>query len=291
MTKISELDPLHTGFTPTLDLIPVVHAGKTWSMRVSDFQVSIDGSNFLPISGGSLTGPLYAYDHPAFDLEVATKFYVDNKIATGGDFLPLTGGTLTGPLHIQHATDANIYVTATGSSWPGFKFDTTTDGTSTGYFETKRKGKTRWGMTMGNTVAEVNGTNQGTNFNIRPFADDGSALPIIFTIFRTGTGWFDGPFSFGVAPKNTVTITPGAAAANPVTVAASGTGGISVASSLYLKGNPVANLEAVPKQYVDGKVGAGLPDGPMDGLSYGRQLGDWNQVIAAHNDVVDGGNF
>jgi hypothetical protein len=38
--------------------------------------------------------------------------------------------------------------------------------------------------------------------------------------------------------------------------------------------------------------GAGIPDdAPADGKAYGRQSAAWAQVIAASNDVVDGGNF
>ena len=100
MTKISELDPLHTGFTPTLDLISVVHNGKTYSMRVSDFQMAIDGSTYLPTSGGQLTGPLYLYDIPRFDQEAATKGYVDSHVPIGGPFLPISGGQMLGNLSL-----------------------------------------------------------------------------------------------------------------------------------------------------------------------------------------------
>ena len=40
-----------------------------------------------------------------------------------------------------------------------------------------------------------------------------------------------------------------------------------------------------------GGGGASFPEAPTDGLTYGRKLSGWNQVIAATNDVVDGGNF
>jgi hypothetical protein len=109
MTKISELDPLHE-FTPTLDLIPVVHAGKTYSMRVSDFQISAEGSTFLPTTGGYLTGPLYLYDLPTFPNEAATKGYVDSHVQAGGPFLPISGGQMLGNLSLvgdpQESLDA-----------------------------------------------------------------------------------------------------------------------------------------------------------------------------------------
>jgi hypothetical protein len=35
--KISELTPLTSGFTPNVDLVPILHAGRNYSMRVVDF--------------------------------------------------------------------------------------------------------------------------------------------------------------------------------------------------------------------------------------------------------------
>ena len=99
MTKISELDPLHE-FTPTLDLLAVVHKGKTYSMRVSDFAISVDGSSYLPTTGGYVTGPLYLYDNPTFPLEAATKGYVDSHVQEGGPFLPVSGGQMLGSLSL-----------------------------------------------------------------------------------------------------------------------------------------------------------------------------------------------
>src|SRR5262245_20051540 len=45
------------------------------------------GSSALPISGGTMTGPLVLYDNPAAALEAAPKQYVDN-IAAGLDVKP-----------------------------------------------------------------------------------------------------------------------------------------------------------------------------------------------------------
>jgi hypothetical protein len=113
--KISELDPLQSGFTPTLDILPIVHAGRTRSMRVSDFVQTIsgiDGTNFMPTAGGTFGGPVYLYADPTAPTEAATRRYVDNKVgsATTGIFLLLTGGVLTGPLAMGVAVPAN--------SWP-----------------------------------------------------------------------------------------------------------------------------------------------------------------------------
>jgi hypothetical protein len=39
--------------------------------------------------------------------------------------------------------------------------------------------------------------------------------------------------------------------------------------------------------------GGGFPggDAPLDNVTYGRHMADWKQVIAADNDLFDGGNF
>lgn len=73
------------------------------------------GSNaaYLNILGGTMQGPLYLFEDPAFPTEAATRAYVDSKVASGGGgggggggssgSLPLTGGTLTGPLFLPVA--------------------------------------------------------------------------------------------------------------------------------------------------------------------------------------------
>jgi hypothetical protein len=67
--------------------------------------------------------------------------------------------------------------------------------------------------------------------------------------------------------------------------------GDTMTGPLTLPADPLADMQAATKQYVDHKSGAGLSEAPMTGLTYGRQSAAWNQVIAANNDIVDGGNF
>lgn len=52
-----------------------------------------DLANYLPLTGGTLTGLLTLSAKPTADLHAATKSYVD-----AAPFLPMVGGTLTGPL-------------------------------------------------------------------------------------------------------------------------------------------------------------------------------------------------
>jgi hypothetical protein len=61
---------------------------------------------------------------------------------------------------------------------------------------------------------------------------------------------------------------------------------------LILDGDPVAPLEAATKEYVDNHSGSGgIPEAPMDHLSYGRMDADWTRVLAINGDLLDGGNF
>jgi hypothetical protein len=100
--------------------------------------LSLSGSGYLPLTGGTLTGSLTLSGAPTVNLHAATKLYVDNAVAplaplaspiftgdpraptpatadndtsvattafvkaqgyaAGGPFLPLSGGALTGPL-------------------------------------------------------------------------------------------------------------------------------------------------------------------------------------------------
>lgn len=57
-------------------------------------------SNTLPLSGGTLSGPLVLSATPTLALQAASKSYVDQKLAT---VMPLTGGTLQGTLTLSAA--------------------------------------------------------------------------------------------------------------------------------------------------------------------------------------------
>lgn len=60
--------------------------------------VPLSQSGALPITGGTLTGPLYLAADPVVPLGAATKQYIDRAVASA---LPLSGGTLTGTLMID----------------------------------------------------------------------------------------------------------------------------------------------------------------------------------------------
>ena len=83
---------------------------------------SILEGNYLPITGGILTGDLILKGDPTSLLMPATKQYVDNKFATKqyvdnkfGNYLLLSGGTLTGNLWIKKNTP-RLYIKDTSTS-------------------------------------------------------------------------------------------------------------------------------------------------------------------------------
>lgn len=62
-----------------------------------------DLAQYLPLAGGTLTGPLTLSGPPTQPLQAATKAYVDS-----GSFLPISGGTLTGPLILAADPTLNL---------------------------------------------------------------------------------------------------------------------------------------------------------------------------------------
>ena len=59
--------------------------------------------------------------------------------------------------------------------------------------------------------------------------------------------------------------------------------------SLTLAADPTASMQAVTRQYLEAHSTGS--DAPNDGRAYGRKSAAWAMVIAASDDVVDGGNF
>lgn len=56
------------------------------------------GAEFLPLSGGTLTGPLTLHDFATSDLEAVPYQQLESVVS---NYLPLTGGTLTGGLIVS----------------------------------------------------------------------------------------------------------------------------------------------------------------------------------------------
>lgn len=82
-------------------------------------------TGYLPLTGGTITGPLYLQATPISPTQAATKYYVDYSLTTASidiledvisninttSYLPTTGGTINGDLTI----DGNLYFNGTSA--------------------------------------------------------------------------------------------------------------------------------------------------------------------------------
>jgi hypothetical protein len=211
-----------------LHAVPLQQLNQVVSGYVPINDPLVTGGPYLKLAGGTMTGVVTLAGDATQALQPVTLQQMTTTI--GGPYVPIVGnvamtGPFTGPVTITHATDANLYLIATGSSWPGVKWNTTTTNTATGYFEAQRNGVPRWGVIFGSSEAEA-GSNAGTNFIIQRFSDTGVGLGTAFEIFRSNCA-----MQIGGLPQNTLTITPGAATASAIALAASGTGGLTISAS------------------------------------------------------------
>lgn len=99
---------------PTNGQIFVGPDGTTWSWDGVKWRGGIGGTAYLPLTGGTLTGPLILSGDPSAPLGASTKQYVDTK---SGQYLPLAGGTLSGPLTTPGVT-ANVLSGPGGNAPP-----------------------------------------------------------------------------------------------------------------------------------------------------------------------------
>ncbi len=76
-------------------IMPSVQAVQAVNKAYVDQAIQAVTASTLAPSGGTLTGPLYLSGDPTQSLQAADKHYVD---ASFSQALPLTGGTLTGPV-------------------------------------------------------------------------------------------------------------------------------------------------------------------------------------------------
>jgi hypothetical protein len=152
-----------------------------------------------------------------------------------------TGGTLTGPLTIDSGTDPTLYITSPTGSWPGV----TMSGPA-GYIQSIVNGQPRWEIDLGDGSAETGG-NAGSNFGIARYNDAGSQIgDYAFLISRaTGIVTAEIALSVGAGSNNVFSVTPGAAAANPIVLGHSGSGGFEINGNVGIGVAPPAG-QAVP---------------------------------------------
>jgi hypothetical protein len=154
-------------------------ANVTWSWDGFKW-VAASGSQgvFLPVTGGTLTGPLILNADPTVPLGAATKQYTDNSLApyaltatVNATFLPLAGGTLTGNLGIKPSGSAILsLVKPSGAANVG------------AYISAYTLNSLRWVMYLGDGTAES--ANGGGNFVLERHNDAGAAVDQPLSISR-----------------------------------------------------------------------------------------------------------
>lgn len=83
-------------------LAPATVAVQPVSKSYVDDSISAITGNYVPLAGGTMSGPLQLSNDPVSTNQAATKHYVDTLAATE---LPLTGGSLSGTLDTQNAAN------------------------------------------------------------------------------------------------------------------------------------------------------------------------------------------
>lgn len=172
----------------------------------------------LPVTGGTMLGPLILSASPTVPLGAATKAYVDSVVLAGG--LPTTGGTMTGfitlhanPTAANHAAN-KAYVdsvviagglpigggTLTGNLTVNAANAALTLRKAAGGQVARVTGQTgavlRWTLDLGDTTAEA-GANAGSNFTLASYSDAGAFLRSPLTINRaTGNATFAAAAAF-----------------------------------------------------------------------------------------------
>jgi len=86
----------------------VIFDGTNWHLIPAE----TDLASYLPLAGGTMTGPIVLAAAPSADMQAANKKYVDDRLsaASGGTgaAVPLAGGTMTGPLVLSGAPAVDL---------------------------------------------------------------------------------------------------------------------------------------------------------------------------------------
>jgi hypothetical protein len=220
--------------------------------------VDAQASSSLSLSGGTLTGALILAGDPASGAQASTKSYVDTALATA---LPKSGGTLTGPLGLP--ADPTAALQAATKQYVDRRVSRTGD-TLTG------------ALTLAaDPVAPLQAATKG-------YVDN----QLVAYLPKSG-GTLTGPLTLGADPSLATHAASKKYVDTQVATSLPVTGG-SLAGPLTLNADPAAALQAATKQYVDGKAAAAVPlnGGTMTG-SLTLAGGPTNPLHAATKAYVD----
>lgn len=203
------------------------------------------GAGYLPLSGGTLTGPLALAGDPTATNQAANKHYVDALATTvSTSYLPLLGGTMFGDLVL-----AGSPATALSAATKSYVDAGDTALATVANAAVKRAGDTMTGLLVlsGDPVA-LNGAATKTYVDSKTGAAGIPDAPVdILTYGRFNATWS------AVLPLS----------------------GGTLAGPLLLNAAPTVTLGAATKGYVDSNF---LADAPSDGSAYGRRNASWLAV-------------
>jgi hypothetical protein len=234
--------------------------------------VAVNPLNYLPYSGGTMTGILTLFGDPIGTKDAATKNYVDTQITNltsniSAAYLHLTGGTLTGPL-ILAADPVNPLGTATKQYVDNANALqlSLTGGTLTGPLI----------LAADPTVVLGAATKQYVD-KFLPLT--GGTLTGLLTLSGAPTAPLHATTKQYVDSQIT---TVNGTFANYLPLA-----GGTLTGPLTLNADPATNFQAATKQYVDTHAaGFTIPDAPSDGNTYGRKNAAW-----VNAQVIDIGTY
>lgn len=256
LSSVPNVDASQLVVTPT---------GSTQPQKLADY-----AAGMLPITGGTLAGPLTLAGDPTTQLQAATKGYVDAQSSAN---LPKSGGTLTGALTLASNPTAALqavpkqYVDAqaatalplTGGavsgaiSLPGNP-TSALQAAPKQYVDTAVAGAVPLsGGVMTGPLMLPTAPTTGLQAATKSYVDAqvANALPL-------SGGSLTGSLTLPSTPTTALQAATKSYVDNQVATALPLAGGV-VTGAITLPGNPTSVLQATPKQYVDNAVAGALP--------------------------------
>jgi hypothetical protein len=145
---------------PVAGVPTYVWDGEKWTSVAHAHDVDLTG--FVPLAGGTMSGPLILNANPTDPLGATTKQQMDAK-------LNLAGGALTGPLTGTTATMSGL---VKGSAVTGAVINVDAAAATFRQVRGLTAGTMRWSISMPDATAETGG-NAGSNFAIDSYLDSG----------------------------------------------------------------------------------------------------------------------